>query len=399
MKLLVSTEARFIATPDGCTWSSTNYTYPFWTRYLSVFDEVQIVARVEQVVTADSDWQRADGDHIKFLALPDWRGPVDYLRHFVEVRQILRQAVTKDQAFMLRLPSVIGSNIYDYLTDTNYPYGVEVVGDPYDVFAPGSINHPARRFFRWWFPKQLSKQCHDATAASYVTADALQKRYPASDTAFSTYYSDVELEDDAFMNVPRDASSFDEPFKLVFVGSLAHMHKGADVLIDAFKLLVQEGLDVQLTFVGDGAMRKQLEKQTTLLGLQEQIQFIGSIPGGEPVRDQLRQADLFVLPSRHEGLPRAIIEAMAMALPVVSTNIAGIPELISSSELVEPSDAEALAVTIRKVLLDKEYMARLSAENLDKARNYHETILEKRRLAFYEYMEQVTRKWQAHNGA
>lgn len=59
-----------------------------------------------------------------------------------------------------------------------HPYGVEIIADPCDVFAPGSIKHPLRPFFRWWFPRDLSRVCQEACAAAFVTKEALQRRYP-----------------------------------------------------------------------------------------------------------------------------------------------------------------------------------------------------------------------------
>ncbi len=83
------------------------------------------------------------------------------------------------------------------------PYGAEVIADPYDVFAPGSVEHPLRAFFRWWFPRRLRRQCATATATAYVTAWALQRRYPPRPDGLSTSYSDVEVSGSAFVKQPR----------------------------------------------------------------------------------------------------------------------------------------------------------------------------------------------------
>src|SRR5690606_36935126 len=102
---------------------------------------------------------------------------------------------------------------------------VEVVGDPYEVFSPHSVQHPLRRFFRWWFPRRLRQQVTGAAAVAYVTQFSLQQRYPAAAGAFTTHYSSIELGDEAFVSEARPVKNGDHPFRVVFVGSLAQLYK------------------------------------------------------------------------------------------------------------------------------------------------------------------------------
>ena len=170
----------------------------------------------------------------------------------------------------------------------------------------------------------------------------------------------------------------------MFVGSLGHLYKAPDSLIEAVAIAAGRGLGVQLTVVGDGKHRSDMESLAAALGVAGRVRFVGNLPSGKAIRDELDQADLFVLPSRAEGLPRALIEAMARALPCLSTGIGGIPELLSVSELVPAGDAPTLATRMCAVLGDTQRLARLSAENLQRARAYHVAALTPRRRAFYE---------------
>jgi L-malate glycosyltransferase len=113
------------------------------------------------------------------------------------------------------------------------------------------------------------------------------------------------------------------------------------------------------------------------------VHFRGNLPSGQAVRAALDAADIFVLPSRQEGLPRALVEAMARALPCIGSTIGGIPELLPPADLVPPGDAEALAAKIREVAADPARRARMSAANLAKAGDYREAELHDRRVAFY----------------
>jgi len=395
--VLVSSEHRFDRTPDGRVWTQSLYAYSFWTRYLAVFDRVRVLARVRDIPTAQSDWQRADGQAVSLAAVPYFLGPKQYLMRLRRVRRAARSAVNRSDAVILRLSSPIAATIVPLMRRTGHPYGVEVVGDPYDVFAPGAVHHPLRPFCRWWFPRQLRRQCAAACAAAYVTDYALQRRYPPALDVLSTSYSSVELPNAAFAPTSRPIREAPRAFTLVTIGSLEQMYKAPDVLIDAVSHCVRQGLDLSLILIGDGKHRPEMEARATAAGLGERVCFRGQITAGSAVRTQLDQSDLFVLPSRTEGLPRAMIEAMARALPCIGTRIGGIPELLPSDDLVPPNDVAALAQKIRDVLTDPARMARMSASNLEHARGYHEDVLSTRRSEFYRYVQERTEAWLKHS--
>jgi glycosyltransferase involved in cell wall biosynthesis len=180
---------------------------------------------------------------------------------------------------------------------------------------------------------------------------------------------------------------------LIAVGSLAQLYKAPDILIDAVGLCLRAGLELNLVLVGEGKHRAELEARARAQGLSERVRFLGQLPAGKAVRAQLDQADLFVLPSKTEGVPKAMIEAMARGLPCIGSTVGGIPELLPPEDMVPPGDAVALAAKIRAVLTDPERMARMSARNLEKAQEYCEEILRQRRIAFYSYVREKTEEW------
>src|SRR5204862_5883970 len=130
---------------------------------------------------------------------------------------------------------------------SHYPYGMNVVGDPYDAFAPGVVEHPLRPFWRWWYARQLKHQCAYAVGAAYVTAHYLQRRYPCP--TYMTSYSDVELGDNAFVDAPRPMHPSPRPFRLITIASLAQLYKAPDVMIQAIAICRRDGLDVELIVV------------------------------------------------------------------------------------------------------------------------------------------------------
>lgn len=393
MNLIVTLEHRFERTPDGKVWTQTQFLYSFWVRYLEVFEQVRVVARVREVPTVPSDWQRADGEKVSFASVPYYIGPWQYLQRAQQVKRAATNAVGANDAVILRLGSTIAACIEPLLRRTKHPYAVEVVNDPYDLFAPGSIKNPLRPFFRWFFLYELRRQCAGAAVAAYVTKSALQRRYPPAKNAFSTYYSDVDLPDSAFVSASRFPKQEQKTFEIIMVGTLAQLYKAPDVLIKAVAACVREGLELKLILVGDGKHRSELETLAVELGLKEQVCFLGQLTVGDAVRAQLDRADIFVLPSYQEGLPRAMVEAMARALPCIGSTVGGIPELLPPEDMVSPGDVAALAAKIREVVTDPKRMAAMSARNLEKAKEYKEEVLRERRISFYRQVREKTEAW------
>ena len=100
---------------------------------------------------------------------------------------------------------------------------------------------------------------------------------------------------------------------------MEHLYKGQGTLIAA----LAERSELRLTLVGDGCYRQRLGELASELGVAERVRFLGRLPSGAPIREELDRADAFVLPSRQEGLPRAILEAMALGLLFIGSNIGG----------------------------------------------------------------------------
>lgn len=122
--------------------------------------------------------------------------------------------------------------------------------------------------------------------------------------------------------------------------------KGHDILIEAVFLLPPE-LRPTVLIVGEGYLRPRLEERISALSLQESVHLMGF---RKDIPALLRSADFYVMPSRYEGLPIALLEAMALAKPIIATAVNGIPEAIKngvSGLLVPPEDAQALADAIR----------------------------------------------------
>lgn len=393
MHLSVVLEHRFIRTPDGTIWTQAAFGYPFWASYLEVFDSVRVIARVMNIAHPPVDYHRANGKGVSFFPIPFYLGPLQYITCYAKIKLAARNSALSSEAIILRLPSSIADHVVPVLIKAYHPYGVDVVGDPYDVFSPGAVKHPLRPLFRWWFTRQLRHQCSLASAAAYVTERSLQRKYQPGFNAFTATFSDVELVPEAYVNTARNDLLIKGTCRLVTVGSLAQLYKGTDILIEAIARCVQEGLDLELTIVGDGKHRAELERKVASLGLSGRIAFKGQIPSGSAVQKELDNAHLFVLPSRTEGLPRAMLEAMARALPCIGSTVGGIPELIPRQDMVPPGDVCALAQKIKNILSDPGRLARMSERSLRLARQYNADLMHHKRSIFLRELRAVTAQW------
>ncbi len=140
--------------------------------------------------------------------------------------------------------------------------------------------------------------------------------------------------------------------------------KGHRILLEAIAALAAEKIEVTCTLIGDGPERKALEALANRLGIAGQIHFLGAM-AHQPTLAEVAKADVFVLASFAEGLPVALMEAMALGVPCISTTIAAIPELIHSGEnglLVPPANSAALAAALRQLASDEALRLQLGQE-------------------------------------
>src|SRR5947208_8471923 len=107
MRVCVTTEQRFACTPDKQVWAPAGPAYPFWSRYLEVFDQACIIARLADVAIAEPTWKRADGPGVAFARAPHYVAAAGYLRKHFQVRTAVRKAVNQADAVVMRVASAL----------------------------------------------------------------------------------------------------------------------------------------------------------------------------------------------------------------------------------------------------------------------------------------------------
>lgn len=368
--------------------------YEFWQRYLDIFEQVQVIARMNKIYKLPNNAVKVTGKGVNFLAVPGFVGPYAGVMRLPKILQLMRDIADHDAAFILRVPGAIGTLLSWQLYHRKSPFGVEVVGDPNESLSYTALKKSWTYLLRPLAVTELKRQCRRAIGVTYVTSETLQSRYP-SGGKFTTFYSDVELSDEFFES--RDSSRTwqqkREPYentRLIFIGSLSQKYKGLHVLLQAMRHCALQNLKLKLVVLGDGIYLPEYQRLAADLGLIEQVSFLGYVRQGLAVLDHLRNADLFVMPSLVEGLPRAMIEAMATGLPCIGSSIGGIPELLSPEDMVRPNDPNALANKIKEVTTNAERQLAMATRNREKALLYCATELHNRRREFYTNIHAAT---------
>lgn len=176
----------------------------------------------------------------------------------------------------------------------------------------------------------------------------------------------MTVDADRFAVAHRDTST-DRPLRVIFVGRLVP-EKGPNILVEAVSLLPTGSVEVRV--VGDGPLREALQQDVDARGLGDAVTLVGPL-GQQDLPEQYAWADVFALPSFAEGLPVVIMEAMASGCVVVTTQIAGIPELVENGVtgvLVPPGRADALAEALVDVGADPALRRRLALAGTERVR-------------------------------
>jgi len=277
---------------------------------------------------------------------------------------------------------------------------VEVVGDPWDALGPSTWPSPLRPIFRLIATQNQKQICAGAAAIHYLTQQALQRRYPPAPNAYVAAYSDALLgaafapPDILAARTARIAARATDAgrtaFRVGFIGSLAQMYKGPDVLLRAGQGCLRSGMNLELRFAGSGVQLEAMQALAHEVGMGDRAVFLGHLPFGDAVRDFVDSLDLFVMPSRAEGLPGAMLEAMARGCPCLGSRVGGIPELLAEEDLLPIGDSKTLARKIIQVAGDPDRLDRMSARNLERAREFRPEALQKARREFYQSVRQKT---------
>jgi glycosyltransferase involved in cell wall biosynthesis len=384
--LNVVIDQRFKRCPEGKIWTFTPPSYDFFGTALRVFEKVRVIARTTDAPAPPERARLVCGPGVELVPIPSYVGPAEYLARRSAIKQALRACASLDGRFLFRIPSQIAFLVAEMIETGHRPYGAELLTDPPAFFSPGVAPHGLAFLFRPYFTRRTRELCARAVAVNYVTGSSTQRAYPAAPGAWSSRVSDVDLPEEAFLDLaarhsrPRRAS---DPIRVVCVGYLDLLAKGQDVLIKSIAAAKVQGHDFHLTFVGDGRQRANLMRLADSLGVAQQVSITGALGGPAQVREKLQDSDLFSLPSRAEGIPRALLEAMAAGLPAICSRVGGMADFLEPRWLVDPGSVPQLTAALVDFAQNRHEWASIGARNQNFARPFLNRLLESKRLDFY----------------
>ncbi len=222
-----------------------------------------------------------------------------------------------------------------------------VHGIPYIITEHWSRYLPGNDFsgfFRKWATKIVVKHASVVTTVTENLAKAMQN-HGLKNPNYMVLPNVVDT--NLFQIKPHENAT---P-KIIHISCFEDKSKNISGLLESLKILRDKGIAYQAVLVGDGMDYEAMKQKATFLHLNDNVTFTGMLQGQELV-DVLASGDFLVLSSNYENMPVVILEAFACGLPVVSTNVGGISEIVKESNglLVPPHDAEKLANAMQKML-------------------------------------------------
>lgn len=197
--------------------------------------------------------------------------------------------------------------------------------------------------------RKLYKEYDTIFVVSEAAKSKFDKIFPEFQYKTDVRYNLVSCEQ--ILSLSKDGQTFQDSYKgkrILTVGRLSK-EKGQDVTIKALKILVEKGIDVKWYYVGDGDLRMECEQLAQAAGVSDRVSFLGVTPNPY---GYMRDCNIYVQPSRHEGFCITLAEAKCFSVPIVSTNFTGAKEQLETypQSVVTEMDAEAIAHGIIKIL-------------------------------------------------
>lgn len=377
----------------GNYYTGGSYNNKVWERYLNISEELSIIARKENNIYsteyAKQNFNIFENSKIKFIEVPDTITSFNsYLnrKKFREKCEIIKAEVLKSDFLIVRLPSYNGNVAIDVAKKFKKPYMVEVVACPWDAFWNHSIKGKVAAPFMYLATK---KRVRDAAYAIYVTNEFLQRRYKCKGKTLGC--SDVELPDldDSILKMRINKIRnfiLEKPIVLGTTAAVNVGYKGQEYVIHAISKLNEEGYNYEYCLAGGGDNR-HLKSMAEKYGVADKIKFLGSLPH-DKIFEYLDKIDIYIHPSKVEGLPRALLEAMGRGCPSIGSNIGGIPELLNKNCMFHHGSVDQICALIKS--MKRDVMIREAEYNFMKAKEYSKDLLDRKRDAFYSsFVEQV----------
>ncbi len=359
---------------------SRSYTEEYCNRFFSVADRALFFTRIEKSDRTEG-LTNMDEMPIEFYECINPMSIYGFLRRKVNYER-LENIISKSNAVVINLPSLfIGKRAEMICRKRGVPYLVQLGGCPWDVLKNRGIIGKLLAF-----PALIAnkRDIERAPAVIYVTKDFLQKRYPTYGKSIGC--SNVALQEVSDYVLTQRIKKIEDHKGKLIIGTAAAIdvkYKGQQYVMEALQRLKKLGDDRYEYQIVGGGDSGYLDRIIRNLHLGANVKILGRLKH-EDVFKWLDEIDLYIQPSRTEGLPRAMIEAMSRGVPCLGANSGGIPELIESKFIFSNGINEVKEIAELLQQIDKDSMRKMANRNFNAAKQYNAEILRIRRNSFYQ---------------
>jgi len=381
MRLLFAHDSRFKVDEKGRLFAGGSFSDVVFKRYLDVCDELVVVGRCELISSQDVEgYNPITSKKITFIPMENTNSVLGIFKRPLVQSKI--DEIVRDCNGIICRGSALGYMAAKAAERQGKPYLIEVVGCSFDaLWNHGSLK--GKIYAPYSFLK-ARKYIRSSQYTLYVTSEFLQKRYPTNGQWISCSNVALNVLDDRVLErrISRIKSKkAQEAIILGTIGAVDVKYKGQQYVIEALAKLKRKGLlNFQYHLVGDGDQR-YLKSVARKHGVAEQVKFFGKMTHNE-VFEWLDGIDVYVQPSRTEGLPRALVEAMSRGLPCLGSQVGGIPELLEEEFLFSNTRRNVDEIVGLLESFTRELMEKQARRNFEESKKYDKAVLDNRRKWF-----------------
>lgn len=386
MRLLFIHNDRVKEDEDGNLYTGGSYNQSVWDRYLKLSSELTVLLKKDRRIYPKEEavkrFNKFDQQKIKFVALDDlYHSMSDFFSPAKRrniVTKVKEEVLAADAVIVRSVASLACRKAIQFSSQYRKPYMIEVTG-----IAWRSLWH---HDFRGKLLAPFVEICNkyyisQAPYVLYVTQETLQKCYPGKGVSIGV--SDVEIPAINKQTLTKRISKINNGPDKIIIGTIGNVdlkNKNQRIVIKAIQILNRKGYQFEYQMVGYGD-KENLQKYAKCCGIDQCVKFLGALTH-EKVFEWLQEIDVYIQPSRQEGLPRALVEAASTACPVLGSRVGGIPELVSPNYLFYPGNVKEV-VRCLETMSQKEEMVKEAARSYHIAERYQKEVLDEKREQFY----------------
>ena len=364
--------------------------HKLFERYSSLASNISFLMRTNEI-TKDRTYTLVPKE-IGVISVPNFKS-ISALKNIKKAKRIIEDSIKNTDIIVFRLPSEIGQIGIKFAKKYNKPYIIECVGCAWDSYWNHSM---LGKIFAPYAFFEMKSAIKKSKYVYYVTEEFLQRRYPTSGKKISC--SNVVLpqnEEEVLIKRLKRNNKINKK-KTIIIGTAAALdvrYKGQEYVMKAIAELNKQGYKFIYRLAGGYTSQNGsnfLKELSIKIGIEKDVEFVGSLES-DKMNDYYDNIDIYIQPSKQEGLPRSLIEAMSRGCPCIGSNIAGIPELLNKEQLFKKGNSRDLKEKLINMIncdLDE-----ISKYNFNKAKKYEKKILDKKRKEFYkEFLEENFKK-------